>query len=308
MKRKGVCMNTYQPRSQRRTDWTSEVKVPSGSTREPSGTGIGGMEREAQSSGDWLYGNSGNRDALSVADSVSGAQGATDISTGERGTREAMRARENRSEMTTGTRDDWNGTTAGTRDDWNGTTTGTRDNWNGTTTGMRESQTDMRTQERPNGMSDREQEEEMGELAFLEREDDSGNNGEGFTTGPRVMDGQELNEIWPNIENNLSNDVVEAPTTMEEVYRGSMKALLLRNVGNYVVATFLIGTQTTVSWEGILYDVGNDYLAIYQSGRDQYIVSDLYSLKYVEFYDTRRRELCDALLTAQGPAGNSQRP
>ena len=125
--------------------------------------------------------------------------------------------------------------------------------------------------------------------------------------GPRTIPADEISEVWPNIENNLSNEVIESPTTMEEVYRGSMKSLLLRNVGNYVVATFLIGTQTTVSWEGILYDVGNDYLAIYQSGRDQYIVSDLYSLKYVEFYDTRRRELCDSLLTEQQPSGNSQR-
>ena len=129
------------------------------------------------------------------------------------------------------------------------------------------------------------------------------NNG----TSMALPDHDGMNTIWPNIENNLSNDVIEAPTTMDEVYRGSMKSLLLRNVGNYVVATFLIGTQTTVSWEGILYDVGNDYLAIYQSGRDQYIVSDLYSLKYVEFYDTRRRELCDSLLTAQEPTNNAER-
>ena len=130
---------------------------------------------------------------------------------------------------------------------------------------------------------------------------------ERLNNAPMVLDGEQMNDIWPNIENNLPNDVIEAPTTMEEVYRGSMKSLLLRNIGNYVVATFLIGTQTTVSWEGVLYDVGNDYLAIYQSGRDQYIVSDLYSLKYVEFYDTRRRELCDSLLTEQQPTGNSQR-
>ena len=130
---------------------------------------------------------------------------------------------------------------------------------------------------------------------------------ERLNNAPMVLNGEQMSDIWPNIENNLPNDVIEAPTTMEEVYRGSMKSLLLRNIGNYVVATFLIGTQTTVSWEGVLYDVGNDYLAIYQSGRDQYIVSDLYSLKYVEFYDTRRRELCDSLLTEQQPTGNSQR-
>ena len=104
------------------------------------------------------------------------------------------------------------------------------------------------------------------------------------------------NQIGEEIENHLPDDMIEAPTTLEEVYRGSMKSLLLRNLGNYVVATFLIGTQGTVSWEGILYDVGNDYVAIYQSGRDQYIVCDLYSLKYVEFYDTQRRALCDAVL------------
>ncbi len=209
-----------------RTDWTSEVKAPSGESRSPSETGLGGMERETWdngqrtapthgqrtqaarggASGDWL-----TEDALSVSDANSGVN-------------------------------------------------------------------------RP------------GERAEEER-----------TNAPQVFSGQEMNEIWPNIENHLPNDMIEAPTTMEEVYRGSMKSLLLRNVGNYVVATFLIGTQTTVSWEGILYDVGNDYLAIYQSGRDQYIVSDLYSLKYVEFYDTRRRALCDELLTEQHPTGNSQR-
>ena len=64
----------------------------------------------------------------------------------------------------------------------------------------------------------------------------------------------------------------------------------------FVVATFLVGTQSTTSWEGILYDVGNDYMTIYQEGRDRYIVSDIYSLKFIEFYDTRCRDICDEVL------------
>lgn len=72
--------------------------------------------------------------------------------------------------------------------------------------------------------------------------------------------------------------------------------MLKENVGNYVVATFLVGTQSTTSWEGILYDVGNDYMTIYQEGRDRYIVSDIYSLKFIEFYDTRCRDICDEVL------------
>ena len=103
--------------------------------------------------------------------------------------------------------------------------------------------------------------------------------------------------------NHLSAEVVESPTSMQEAYLGSLKAMLNRNKGNYIVATFLVGTQNTVSWEGILYDVGNDYITIYQEGRDRYIVSDMYSLRYMEFYDIRRRELCDRYLAGQTRQG-----
>jgi len=100
----------------------------------------------------------------------------------------------------------------------------------------------------------------------------------------------------PNMNHNLPVEVIEAPTTVNEAFLGSLKALLSRNVGNYIVATFLIGTQNTVSWEGFLYEVGNDFVTIYQEDRDRYIVCDMYSLKYMEFYDTRRREMCDQVL------------
>lgn len=103
----------------------------------------------------------------------------------------------------------------------------------------------------------------------------------------------------------LPDEVIEAPTTVDEAYRGSLKAMLARYVGSYVVATFLVGTQGTVSWEGTLFDVGNDFVTIYQQPRDRYIVSDIYSLKYIEFYDTRRRELCESLIQQNGWQGNN---
>lgn len=106
------------------------------------------------------------------------------------------------------------------------------------------------------------------------------------------------------MQNNLPTEVIESPTTLNEAYLGSLKATLLRNRGNFIVATFLIGTQNTVSWEGILYEVGNDYVTIYQPGRDRYVVSDMYSLKYMEFYDTRRRQMCDELLAQRGMGGS----
>lgn len=115
-----------------------------------------------------------------------------------------------------------------------------------------------------------------------------------MTTAPELSD----------MGNQLPIEVIEAPTSREEAYLGSWKALLSRYEGSYVVATFLVGTQNTVSWEGILFDVGNDYLTIYQESRDRYIVSDYYSLKFVEFYDIQRRQRCAELLREDGWQSN----
>ena len=104
----------------------------------------------------------------------------------------------------------------------------------------------------------------------------------------------------PGMQTELSPEAIQNPVSLEEVNKGSIKEMLSRNEGAYVVATFLIGTQGTVSWEGILYDVGNDFVTIYQPGRERYIVVDIYSLKYIEFYDTRRREQCEEMLKQNG--------
>ena len=132
------------------------------------------------------------------------------------------------------------------------------------------------------------------------QENNSWNGGQDSMWGDRPAG---MQSSGMNMQNNLPDDVIESPMTNAEVYAGSTKAMLRRNLGNYVVATFLVGTQNTVSWEGILYDVGNDYVTIYQPGRDRYIVNDIYSLRYTEFYDVKRRELCDRLIAQHG--GNS---
>lgn len=103
-----------------------------------------------------------------------------------------------------------------------------------------------------------------------------------------------------DLETHQPIEVVEAPASMNEAFLGSLKSMLLRNRGNFVTATFLIGTQGTTAWEGILHDVGNDYLIIFQPGRERYIACDIYSLKYIEFYDTRRRAICEDVLRQNG--------
>ena len=126
-----------------------------------------------------------------------------------------------------------------------------------------------------------------------------GRNTTGMTS-PAVVTPPELSDM----QNDLPMEVIQAPTSVGEAYLGSWKALLSRYEGSYVVATFLVGTQNTVSWEGILFDVGNDYLTIYQEARDRYIVSDYYSLKFIEFYDVERRRRCAELLREDGWESN----
>ena len=90
-----------------------------------------------------------------------------------------------------------------------------------------------------------------------------------------------------DMNNPMSQEVMENPMSNAEVYQASMKGLLSRNLGYYVVATFQVGSQGTVSVPGILYTVGNDYIVLYQPEQGRYVTGDLYALKFVEFHDTK---------------------
>jgi len=73
------------------------------------------------------------------------------------------------------------------------------------------------------------------------------------------------------------------PLTAGEAARSSWRALLARNVGRSVLVRFLVGTQNLIAIEGELYEVGSDYIVIYQPLWDSHVTADLYSVKFVEF-------------------------
>lgn len=112
---------------------------------------------------------------------------------------------------------------------------------------------------------------------------------------------EKLGEIPPeNVGYTQANiEMLENPMSVSEAYQTSWKSLLAQNLGRYVLVSFLMGTQQTVVAEGVLYEVGNDYIVLYQPVRDSYITADLYSVKFVEFraadnqtryrYDVSRR-------------------
>lgn len=69
-----------------------------------------------------------------------------------------------------------------------------------------------------------------------------------------------------------------------EEMRGSMQQILAENIGEYVVVEFLIGTEMITRKQGILYHVGVSYVTLYDDQVRNFIVCDMFSIKFVYFY------------------------
>lgn len=80
----------------------------------------------------------------------------------------------------------------------------------------------------------------------------------------------------------------DAPVSGSEItrtgYPGSIQNLLQQNTGYYVVCEFLVGTNLLVRKEGILHAIDNGWLSIYMPTTGQYVVCDIYAIKFVTFY------------------------
>ncbi len=66
--------------------------------------------------------------------------------------------------------------------------------------------------------------------------------------------------------------------------QGSMQAILSQNVGEYVVIEFLIGTERLMRKQGLLYYVGTSYVTLFDEVTNNFIVCDIFSIKFVYFY------------------------
>ena len=102
------------------------------------------------------------------------------------------------------------------------------------------------------------------------------------------------------MKNPVDMETTHNPTSNSDAYQASLRSLLARNVGYFIVATFLAGTQRMVTWQGILHTVGNDYLVIYQPDYERYISCDFYALKFVQFHNTQSTPYCASSHTWMG--------
>lgn len=102
------------------------------------------------------------------------------------------------------------------------------------------------------------------------------------------------------MKNPVDMEGTHMPADAREAYEASLRSLLDRNIGYFVVATFLVGTQQPVTWQGILHSVGSDYIVLYQPDYERYISGDLYSLKFVQFHNVKGVPYCAAAQSWQG--------
>ena len=102
------------------------------------------------------------------------------------------------------------------------------------------------------------------------------------------------------MKNPVDMETTHNPANSSDAYQASLRSLLARNVGFFIVATFLTGTQRMVTWQGILHTVGSDYIVIYQPDYERYISCDFYALKFVQFHNTQSTPYCASSHTWMG--------
>lgn len=74
------------------------------------------------------------------------------------------------------------------------------------------------------------------------------------------------------------------PTFDSEEMQGSMQAILADNIGNFVVVEFLIGTNEIIRKQGMIYFVGRSYITLYDEPANNFIICDIFSVRFVYFY------------------------
>ena len=110
------------------------------------------------------------------------------------------------------------------------------------------------------------------------------------------------------------NQDFNTPATQDfntESFAGSMQQVLQDNIGKYVIVDFFMGTGSLEQRQGYLYDVAAQYIVLFDDINLQYVVCDVFSIKFVTFLLPNYRPgqvpaLIDALQGAQQnmPAGD----
>lgn len=134
---------------------------------------------------------------------------------------------------------------------------------------------------------------------------------EDFTPGMKRLRARNDFQELPDGSRTMDNfNTPPQPSFDTEEMRGSMQAILSDNIGQYVVIEFLIGTEQMMRKQGLLYFVGRSFVTLYDEAVNNFIICDIFSIKFVYFYmpGDRPRHNYNLLPAASGEPMNGRRP
>lgn len=92
----------------------------------------------------------------------------------------------------------------------------------------------------------------------------------------------------PENESSVNLSGEEYPGTNGNVDPSTIQEIISLSVGSYAVVEFLIGTQNIVRKEGVITAVGVSWLLLYDQASGTSVVCDMYSVKFVTYFDPGR--------------------
>ena len=132
--------------------------------------------------------------------------------------------------------------------------------------------------------------------------------------GNNNMNGMNSEQNYPDIqeiiEQNRRRTQSEFITPVQQTFDteemlGSIQNILAKNIGEYVVIEFLIGTERMQRKQGLLFFVGTSYVTLYDDDNENFIICDIFSIKFVYFYypDQRPDRNYNILPNSSGSVG-----
>jgi len=86
---------------------------------------------------------------------------------------------------------------------------------------------------------------------------------------------------------NFVKKPVVSPTPVPKYFQN----WLIEQIGKYIKVEFLIGTSMLIDREGVLEEVGVNYIVIKESGTLDTLMCDLYSIKFVRVFHDQAKAL-----------------
>lgn len=118
----------------------------------------------------------------------------------------------------------------------------------------------------------------------------AGNNGNsgsvnsGLQTDAVTENSRDINWLKTQIQSHPEFVTPPQQSFNEPEMIGSIQKILSENIGIYVVIEFLIGTDRMHRKQGYIYHVGTSYITLYDDENDNFILCDIFSVKFVYFY------------------------